>query len=67
MDSRNFMNTLRYDRMNCFQRPGLSLTVSQGLLPDDIELSPKMGVDDGGLSNEWCFTGSHIHFSVGQR
>ena len=55
VDSRNFMNTLRYDRMNCFQRPGLSLTVSQGLLPDDIELSPKMGVDDGGLSNEWCF------------
>lgn len=53
--------------MNCFQRPGLSLTVSQGLLPDDIELSPKMGVDDGGLSNEWCFIGSHIHFSVGQR
>lgn len=51
----SIMNVLRYDRMNVFQRPGMTLTVAQGLLPDDVELSPKVNVMTGALSDEWSF------------
>ena len=49
------MTLLRYDRINSFQRPGLTLLVRKGLLPDDVELSPKSRNDAESLSDEWSF------------
>lgn len=49
------MNMLFYDRMNGFQRPGLMLLVTPGLLPDNVELSLKVTVKPDGLSDEWRF------------
>lgn len=51
----NMLNLLRYDRMNCWQRPGVSLQIGRGLLPDDIELSPKVVFKTEALSDEWSF------------
>lgn len=52
---RDFFNTLRYDRINHFQRPGLSLIVRRGLLPDDVELKPKVKPTPGAVSDTWRF------------
>lgn len=50
------MNILHFDRFNVFQRPGVLLKIAQGLLPDDVELSPTVKVGDANsLSNEWSF------------
>lgn len=51
----SLMNTLRYDRMNVLQRPGMSLKIFTGLLPDDIELMPTVRSDTEALSDEWSF------------
>ena len=51
------MNMLWYDRINNFQQPGLMLLVAKGLLPDDVELSPRVKVKPGALSDEWSFYG----------
>ncbi len=49
----NLMNTLFYNKINVFQRPGLSLTLRRGVLPDDVELLPR--TKEGTLSNIWNF------------
>lgn len=54
---RSVMNMLWHDRMNSFQRPDLMLLVAKGLLPDDVELSPRVKVKPGALSAEWSFYG----------
>lgn len=46
---------LRYGRFNDFQRPGMSLLVAPGLLPDDLELSPKVKFKPEAYSDEWSF------------
>ena len=51
----SIMNLLRYDRAGCFQRPGVSLFVRKGLLPDDVELYPDVKICADGLSDEWRF------------
>lgn len=48
---------LSYDRLNSFQRPGMALIVRPGLLPDDVELSPRMASEPDALSNKWSFYG----------
>ncbi len=48
-------NIMRYDRLNNFQRPGLSLVIPPGLLPDDVELYPKVSAQSNGLSDAWSF------------
>lgn len=53
----DIMNTLRYDRLNVFQRPGLSLKIPAGMLPDNIELRPEARCSPGALSDEWSFYG----------
>lgn len=53
----SLMNTLRYDRLNVFQRPGVSLKIVPGLLPDNVALSPKVWSDGEALSDEWSFYG----------
>lgn len=52
----NLMNVLRYDRFNSFQRPGMTLNVYYGSLPDDVELQPKVKTGSARLSGEWCFS-----------
>lgn len=52
---RDITRLLRYDRANSFQRPGVSLYVRPGLLPDDVELQPKISQKPGGYSDEWSF------------
>ena len=52
---RNFLNIFRYDRFNHFQRPGMSLNVYRGLLPDDVELKPQVIAKQGALSDTWNF------------
>lgn len=47
------MNTLAYNRPNSVQRPGMSLMVPLGALPDNVELA--VGAKPGALSNEWRF------------
>lgn len=47
------MNTLAYNRPNSVQRPGMSLMVPLGALPDNVELA--VGAKLGALSNEWRF------------
>lgn len=51
----NISNILRYDRLNSFQRPGVSLTVAPGLLPDNVTLCPRMKYRPDGYSDEWGF------------
>ncbi len=51
----NVSNVLRYDRLNSYQRPGLDLLVAPGLLPEDVELTPKVTVQQDGLSDVWSF------------
>lgn len=51
----NIMNLLYHDRLNCFHRPGVSLSVYPGLLPDDVELHPKVTFKPDALSAEWSF------------
>lgn len=46
---------LLHDRINGFQRPGLMLLVPKGLLPDNVELSPKVKAKPDALSDEWRF------------
>lgn len=53
----DFLNTLRYDRLNHYQRPGLSLLLRRGLLPDDVELKPNVTVKPNALSAAWSFYG----------
>lgn len=52
---RSVMNMLLHDRINGFQRPGLMLLVPKGLLPDNVELSPKVKAKPDALSDEWRF------------
>lgn len=52
---RNFLNMLLCNRFNHFQRPGLSLVVRRGLLPDDMELKPKVSTRPNSLSSAWSF------------
>lgn len=47
--------TLLYNRLNSFQRPGLSLTLRPGLLPYDVNIMPKAKRKANSLSNEWSF------------
>lgn len=54
---RSVMNMLLHDRINGFQRPGLMLLVPKGLLPDNVELSPKVKAKPDALSDEWRFYG----------
>ena len=49
------INTLRYDRTNILQRPGMMLRIPKGLLPDNVELYPKAGMGSKGLSDSWTF------------
>lgn len=51
----NALNLMRYDRPNSYQRPGVSLYLRSGLLPDDVELSPKVKQKPNALSDEWSF------------
>ncbi len=51
----DLLNVLRYDRTNNFQRPGVSLLIRPGLLPDDVELFPKRETTRNGLSDVWSF------------
>ncbi len=51
----NVLNLLRYDRINSFQRPGMSLIVRKGLLPDNVELVPYVKFTSDALSDEWRF------------
>lgn len=51
----NIMNLLYYDRLNCYHRPGVNLFVFPGLLPDDVELHPRVTFKPGALSAEWSF------------
>ncbi|MDO4160260.1 MAG: M23 family metallopeptidase [Prevotellaceae bacterium] len=51
----NLLNVLRYDRVNDYQRPGLSLNIRIGSLPDDVEIFPKRKTKEGGLSDVWSF------------
>lgn len=51
----NITRLMRYDRLNSFQRPGMSLTIAPGMLPDDVELRPKILSKPEGLSDEWSF------------
>lgn len=53
---RYMLNMIYYDRFNDFQRPGLSLMVYRGLLPDDLELKPKRSIRPNGLSDAWNFS-----------
>ena len=48
-------NTLAYDRLNVYQRPGVSLVVRPGALPDNVELSPKVRYSHDAISGEWSF------------
>lgn len=52
---RSVMNMLLHDRINGFQRSGLMLLVPKGLLPDNVELSPKVKAKPDALSDEWRF------------
>ena len=49
------LNMLAYDRLNVFQRPGVSLVVRPGSLPDNVELSPKVRYKHDAISGEWSF------------
>ncbi len=51
----SMMNTLRYDRTNILQRPGLMLRIPKGLLPCDVEINPKANIGSNGLSDSWNF------------
>lgn len=51
----NYLNLLRYDRCNYFQRPGMSLKITRGLLPDDVELKPRVTVKQNAISDTWSF------------
>lgn len=53
----SILNTLMYNRLNVYQRPGVSLVVRPGLLPDDVELSPKVIYKHDAISGEWSFYG----------
>jgi len=53
---RDFMSTIRCDRFNHFQRPGMSLMVHRGLLPDDLELKARVARKQGSLSDAWSFS-----------
>lgn len=46
---------LRYDRFNVFQRPGVSLLLNPGLLPDDVSLYPIRRTGAEGYSDKWSF------------
>lgn len=52
----NLMNTLHYNRYNCFQRPGVSLFLPKGVLPDDVELNANVRFQPEGLSDLWSFS-----------
>lgn len=59
---RNVTCMLRHDRFNVFQRPGMSLYVTPGLLPDDFELQPKVTLKHDGYSDEWSFSSRSYPF-----
>lgn len=46
---------LCYDRFNVFQRPGVSLLLNPGLLPDDADLYPVRRINTDGYSDKWSF------------
>lgn len=53
----DFMNLVKYDRVNSFQRPGVSLFLPKGVLPGDVELRPTVKFQPGNYSDEWSFYG----------
>lgn len=52
----NFFNMLFCNRLNHYQRPGMSLIVRRGLLPNDMELKPKVSTKPNGFSSAWSFS-----------
>lgn len=52
----DYINMVRFDQLNCFQRPGVSLTFPKGILPDNVELRPHVRFQPESLSDEWSFS-----------
>lgn len=52
----DYINMVRFDQLNCFQRPGVSLRLPKGILPDNVELRPHVRFQPESLSDEWSFS-----------
>ncbi len=52
------LNFMPYNKINFFQRPGVSLIIKPGSLPRDVELHPSYSNQRGSLSDLWSFYGS---------
>lgn len=52
----DYINMVRFDQLNCFQRPGVSLILPKGVLPDNVELRPRVRFQPESLSDEWSFS-----------
>lgn len=55
---KNIARTLLFDRMNRFSLPGMQLCVRPGLLPDNVELQPRILRQPGKLSDSYQFYSS---------
>lgn len=53
---RDFLNTIVPGCFCHFQRPGMSLVVRRGLVPDALELRPRAVRKQGALSDAWSFS-----------
>lgn len=53
--NKSVLLTLRYDRMNYFPLGGAVLSVRQGLLPDNVELQPRIRRQPDKLSDSYQF------------